>query len=137
MNLVFPWFPKRRRKRRHNLRLNTQEFAHFLRVNATPQEKMLWAALQDRRCGGIEFKFQEPVLGWVADFMAPELKLIVEVDGRGHQYGKQKHHDMVRDHVLATQGYVTTRFSNDEVLFELPIVVRRIRELVKQLSEAS
>jgi very-short-patch-repair endonuclease len=123
--------PRRRFKRR--LHLTTPEFAHFLRVNATKYEKLLWAALQGQRCGGVEFKFQEPVLGWVADFLAPSLKLIVEVDGRGHQYGRQKAHDAVRDHVLATQGYTTVRYTNDEVLFELPIVIRRIQELTDKL----
>jgi very-short-patch-repair endonuclease len=135
LGTAWPSYKRRFRKRRHRLNLTTQEFAAFLRAKSTPQEKLLWAALQQRRCEGVEFLYQEPVLGWIADFLAPSLKLIVEVDGRGHQYGRQKQHDMVRDHILATQGWTTLRITNDEVIFELSLVVNRIKKVVNQLRE--
>ena len=119
---------KRRRQRKSRRHLTHEDFAMMMRVNPAKHERILWAALRNRQCGGILFEHQVPMLGWIVDFLAPEIYLIVEVDGREHRYGRKKRGDVVRDRVLASQGFTVLRFSNDEVLYQLPQVVATIRK---------
>jgi very-short-patch-repair endonuclease len=49
-----------------------------------PAEAALWAQLKNRQLG-VVFRRQVVVLGrYIADFLAPAVKLIVEVDGGYH-----------------------------------------------------
>lgn len=126
---------KRATQRRHlrQRRLPQAEFAEFLKKVSTPHEQILWLALQNRRCDGILFDQQVPVLHWIADFLAPDLKLIIEVDGKNHFYGRQKRKDIIRDKLLATEGFTVLRVTNDEVLHELTAVVSTIKRVASEL----
>ena len=64
------------------------ERARYMRSHMTPEEKHLWYDFL-KTCG---YKFnRQYVLGtYIVDFYSPELKLIVEVDGRQH-YERLRH----------------------------------------------
>ena len=72
--------------------------ARGMRFNATFSEERLWEAIRGRRLG-VQFRRQVPLCGrFIVDFLAPELRLVVEVDGEYH--GRRPRADARRDEVL-------------------------------------
>jgi len=96
-----------------------------MRRALSPAEARLWLAL---RCGqlGVTFR-RQVVLGqrYIADFLAREAKLVVEVDGAQHTESRAA--DAKRDRFLATRGYRTLRVSARLVHSDLEGVVALIR----------
>jgi leucyl-tRNA synthetase len=88
-----------------------------MRAAPTPAEAALWQALRRRQLG-VRFSRQRPIFGYIADFYCFSKSLVVEVDGTIHDS---------RDEALYRQGFRTLRFSNDQVLFNLPAVLAVIR----------
>src|SRR5947207_3151473 len=80
----------------------------------------------------MRFRCQHPVGWFVLDFYCPSLKLVVEVDGAVHQDPAQMLHDELRDEQLAAFGYRVLRFTNDEVIHTLPLVLERIVEAARE-----
>ena len=69
------------------------KYARNLRKNLTPEEKILWQYLRNRKLNGFKFLRQHPIMlrevssgkqFYIADFYCAEKKLIVEVDGLIH-----------------------------------------------------
>jgi very-short-patch-repair endonuclease len=90
-------------------------------------EWLLWQVLC-RSQQGVAFRRQVVLQGYVADFYACAVRLIVEVDGAWH-YGRARS-DARRDRVLAAAGYRVLRVAEQEVISALPTVVARIRAAV-------
>ncbi|OYY88386.1 MAG: hypothetical protein B7Y45_14650 [Sphingomonas sp. 28-66-16] len=85
--------------------------ARQMRNNPTEPEKRLWRNLSNGQLGGWKFRRQQ-VIGWfIADFVCPSAKLIVEVDGDTHDADA----DAARDAVLMRRGYRVLRFTNEDV----------------------
>ena len=97
--------------------------AKRLRRETTPQEKLLWRYLRDRRLGGFKFRDQQPLGPYVGDFVCQKHKLIVEADGSHHA---ESAHDARRDAFLISKGYRTLRFWNNEIARNLPNVLETI-----------
>jgi very-short-patch-repair endonuclease len=91
-----------------------RQFARDLRKTPTRAEDAVWQALRGRRLGGLKFKRQVPVLSYTVDFMCFERKLIVEIDGKQHEWFAQ--HDAKRTRELERHGFTVLRFTNDQVL---------------------
>ena len=87
-----------------------RNLARALRVNQTPSEARLWAALRDRRLGGWKWKRQVPLEPYVADFVCTELMLVVELDGG--QHFEAAAYDARRTAYLEGLGYRVLRFWN-------------------------
>jgi very-short-patch-repair endonuclease len=102
--------------------------AHGLRGAPTLSEAKLWAELRGSKLG-IAFRRQVPVgHGFIADFLAPSLKLVVEVDGSAHQHRRRA--DARRDERLGRAGYRVLRFAAEEVVRDVGSVVRVVRQAV-------
>src|SRR5579864_1040430 len=71
--------------------------ARRLRVNQTDAERALWNRLRNRQVDGYKFVRQEPVEGYVCDFVCRESALIIEVDGGQHADSAE---DVIRDRHL-------------------------------------
>jgi very-short-patch-repair endonuclease len=70
-----------------------------------------------------------PLLGYVADFLWPELKLIVEVDGFSfHSSRSAFEHDRKRDQKLAAAGYTVIRVTRRQLRSEPLAVIARIAQ---------
>ena len=82
------------------------ERAHRMRHNLTETESQLWRELSGKRLG-FAFKRQVLVDRYIADFLAPAVKLVVEVDGAGHS--PRRTADARRDRVLQRLGYRVLR----------------------------
>jgi len=107
------------------------EYARRMRKNPTPAERELWEYLRCKRLG-LRFGRQRILRGYIVDFYAPQVRLVVEVDGRHHvQDESVVLYDRHRDGVLAALGILTLRFWNDDVFSDVEGVVSRIREVVE------
>ena len=101
-----------------------EQAARRLRRQLTPAEAHLWQAIRRRQLAGLKFRCQHPVGRFIADFYCPALKLIIEIDGEIHQH--QSNYDVARTEQLQAFGYRVLRFSNEEVLQNLPNVLTQI-----------
>jgi very-short-patch-repair endonuclease len=100
----------------------------------TEAEKLIWSKLRDRRLDGVKFKRQTPIAGYIVDFVALDLKLIVEIDGGQHAERAAEH--AARTKVLRTKaveesGYHVVRFWNHDVLGNIEGV---LEALVQELN---
>jgi len=113
-----------------------------LRRNQTKEEKLLWNELRNRKFYEKKFLRQHPFIYdskhqehffFVADFYCAEEKLVVELDGKVHDY--QKDRDEHRDEILKALGLSILRIKNEE-LQNLEKVKMKIRESFKNLLES-
>ena len=107
--------------------------AKELRRKMTEAEDKLWSALRNKRLNGFKFRRQHPINKFVADFYCHEVRLIVEVDGEVHDEIDRKEHDELRTYVLKEFDVTVIRFSNQEVLKSLDMVLNLINLKVQQL----
>ncbi|TPI46134.1 endonuclease domain-containing protein [Mesorhizobium sp. B2-9-1] len=108
-----------------------RNFARSMRREPTEAEERLWQELCGRRLDNIKFKRQVPMGRYVADFVCPAAKLIVEIDGSQHA---ESRHDQERDTELKARGFRVLRFWNDDVLKELGAVCDTIIAYVNDKS---
>ena len=106
------------------------ERAHFMRHNLTETESMLWRHLSAGKLG-VAFRRQMPVGSkYIADFIAPAAKLIVEVDDRSHELKRTA--DARRDRNLGRLGYRVLRLPAELVRGN---VVEAVSRIVAALSD--
>jgi very-short-patch-repair endonuclease len=98
--------------------------ARKLRVNQTDAETVLWNRIGNRQIDGHKFVRQEPIGGYVCDFVCSERLLIVEVDGGQHSESTS---DLIRDRRLAEDSYKVVRFWNNDALGNLEGVLLAIQ----------
>lgn len=98
--------------------------ARQMRHNPTPAEKMLWQAVRGRGLNGFKFRRQHAIGRFIVDFYCRATRLVVEVDGPVHDYTEEQ--DAIRQQFLESLGLVVLRFSNQQVLEELDVVIERI-----------
>jgi len=104
-------------------------YAHGMRQNLTPSESLLWQAISAKKLG-LAFRRQVPVGPFIADFLAPSIKLIIEVDGGYH--AERVALDERRDSKLQRWGYRVLRFGDHEVVQNLEGCLAGIRETLAQ-----
>jgi very-short-patch-repair endonuclease len=105
--------------------------ARDMRSFGTEPERALWRELRGGRLG-ILFR-RQVVLGnrYIADFVAPSLRLVVEVDGRRHE--QQVTADARRDRELARLGYHVLRIPAELVMRDVSVAVALVRSAVEAL----
>ncbi|MCP3463965.1 endonuclease domain-containing protein [Bradyrhizobium sp. CCGUVB23] len=109
------------------MRSNDQKsirLARRLCVDQTDAETVLWNRIRNRRMDGNKFVRQEPIIGFICDFVCREKRLIIEVDGGQHNESAA---DAVRDERLREKGYKILRFWNNDVLGNIDGVLRTIQ----------
>ena len=89
--------------------------ARELRRAMTEPEVILWSRLKQLRSDGFRFRRQAPFRGYYLDFVCFERRLVIELDGGQHGDDDQRVHDIVRDAVLAREGFRVLRFWNSAV----------------------
>ena len=97
-----------------------------LRRNMTDAEKVLWRHLRLRQVDGHKFRRQHPIGNYIVDFICLEKRLIIEVDGGRH--AESIMYDRERTSWLESQGYMTLRFWNNQVVYETQAVLEVIRQ---------
>jgi len=107
-------------KKTYNTKLKVHSRA--LRTNMTEPEVILWSLLRRKQIHGIMFTRQKPILNYIVDFYAPEIKLVIELDGSQH-YIDDCLKDKIRDYQLSALGITVIRFSNLEIYNNLTMVL--------------
>jgi len=102
--------------------------ARELRNNMTKVEWFVWSRLRNRQVGGYKFRRQVPIGSYFADFLCPLARLVVEVDGEGHEEERDKR----KTAWLEREGYRVLRFpvadvdeSIDDVMDAIYLAVTR------------
>ena len=104
--------------------------ARDLRMNATDVEKIVWQKLRNAQLGA-KFRRRESILGFVADFVAHDHRLIVELDG-GQHAEQRAAHDERRARMLEQAGFRILRFWNTDVIDNLDGVLETIRARLEE-----
>ncbi len=99
--------------------LTTAGFGQIL----TQTEQILWHRIAGKQLG-IAFRRQVPVDRYIADFLAPAAKLVVEVDDRSNELHRAA--DSRRDRNLGRLGYRVLRIPAELVRGNLADAVARI-----------
>lgn len=106
-----------------------RHFAKGMRTNATDAERKLWSMLRAGRLGGLKFKRQVPIDGYILDFVCFEARLIIEADGGQHSESSR---DARRDQHFIEQGFRTLRFWNSDILTNPDGVWLAVEQAVKR-----
>ena len=98
--------------------------AKVMRRNPTVAEQTLWNKLRNSQLG-YKFRRQHIINKFIVDFYCLEKSLIIEVDGKIHDQQKQR--DIEREHILTALGCKILRFTNNEVMEKINIVIDTIK----------
>ena len=110
------------------------QYGRELRQESTPAEKLLWAALRNRKLNGLKFRRQQPLDKFVVDFYCNEKKLVVELDGGIYDEKLNKEYDEARTAMLGGLNIKVLRFKNEEVMNSIKDVLKKISEVADTLS---
>lgn len=99
-----------------------------MRHAPTRPEAALFEALSGRKLG-VLFRRQVRILRFIADFAAPAVRLVVEVDGPHHAVRRAA--DARRDRALERSGWRILRLPAELVERELPVAVQHVREALR------
>ncbi len=103
-----------------------RDFAHDLRAQPTDAERKLWARLRSKQMSQLRIRRQQTIGPYVADFYCPAAKLIVELDGGQHAEDRNVSYDAARTLWLESKGLRVIRFTNEDVLKRIDIVLEGI-----------
>ena len=106
------------------------ENARELRNKQTESEIILWNILKDYKLRGFKFSRQHPIANYIADFYCHKAKLIIEIDGEYHNNMEQVLIDKERTEYFNEIGLQEIRFTNNQVLFEIEIVLNKIDDII-------
>jgi very-short-patch-repair endonuclease len=106
-----------------------RSFARILRKHQTSAEELVWERLRGSRFHGAKFRRQVPFDRFVVDFYCHAAKLIVEIDGKQHEWFSD--YDKGRSEVLERLGLRVIRFANAEVCDDLDSVLARIHAAMR------
>jgi len=104
--------------------LDIKEIATRLRNNPTQSEILLWQVIRNKQLMGRLFLRQHPIIYdsdrnhnefffFIPDFYCARERLIIELDGRIHDFQKEK--DYYRDKILEANNLRVLRINNDEL----------------------
>ena len=104
-----------------------------LRKRSTLSEQLFWQAVRNRKVLGKKFLRQFPIffeyMGketfFIADFYCHENRLVVEIDGKSHDY--QKEYDELRTYIINNLGIEVVRFPNKEIETDINRVLEKLR----------
>jgi very-short-patch-repair endonuclease len=108
--------------------LTGTHIARRLRRDMTDAERRVWRLLRSRQLEGYKFRRQQPIDGYIVDFICFEHRLVVEIDGG--QHSDESDYEERRTRHLESSGFRIARFWNNEVLENSEGVCLKILELL-------
>ena len=112
----------------HNAHQKIFENARFLKKVQTEAEELVWSYVRNRKLDGFKFRRQHPVDRYILDFYCDECKLGVELDGKIHEHYDNPEYDKNRTQDLNALGIKIIRFTNDQVLKDISLVLTEIKK---------
>lgn len=107
-----------------------RQLARNLRNRPTEPEFWLWRQLRRQQLAGARFRRQQPLGGYIVDFVCPALRLIIEIDGSQHVAAADA--DRTRTQQLESLGYRVLRFWNPEVMEQRLAVLEAIARAIEE-----
>ena len=98
-----------------------------LRANLTPAEAFLWIHLKAKQLERRKFVKQHSIGNYIVDFYCASEKLVIELDGEGHNNSVAIDHDEKRTKYLNSLNFTVIRFENKMVFDFLPSVLQEIK----------
>ena len=105
-----------------------------MRDSMTDAESVLWEHIKSKKLG-VKFRRQHVIDNYIPDFVALSCKLIIEVDGEIHNY--QKEEDQQKTNTLNEIGFKVIRFTNEEVIKNINVVLEKIKYEIESRSMSS
>lgn len=107
-----------------------REFQKHNRQHPTHAEKILWLQLRIQ-LGEAKFRQQYIIGDYIVDFVSLKNHLIIEVDGAYHSERQQQEDDLLRENCLKKIGFNVIRFKNEEIVMNVDLIIKRIKEEIK------
>ena len=113
------------------MKQDSRLWAHARRMRHSPTdaEALLWRHLRAGRHSGFKFKRQQPIGGFIVDFVCFSMKLVIEVDGGQHVDAQPA--DALRTQWLEAQGFEVLRFWNHDVLLRRDDVLGEVLRVLQ------
>lgn len=96
--------------------------------NTTEAEKLLWYYIKNRQLNNCRFRRQVAIGNYIVDFLCPEKKLIIELDGGQHNEDRNIEYDNERTKHLNDLGYKVVRFWDNDVFKNMKNILESIYE---------
>jgi very-short-patch-repair endonuclease len=114
-----------------------KELCRDLRRRSTRGEEIFWDAVRNRKIDGKKFLRQHPIFFsymntdtfFIADFYCHEKKLVIEIDGKSHDY--QKEYDELRTHIINALAIDVIRFRNEDIEKNISKVIENLQVVLK------
>ena len=103
-----------------------KQLARKLRRNSTDAELKLWKAIRNSQIKNSRFRRQHIIGPFIVDFICPEKRLIIELDGG--QHNEQVLQDQERTLFLEKQGFRVLRFWNNQIFNEFESVLEKLHQ---------
>jgi very-short-patch-repair endonuclease len=113
-------------------RRSKKEVRRKLRNFGTPAEAVLWKHLQRKQILGKLFRRQVSIGRYIVDFYCAECRLIIELDGKAHFSVLYQYYEVERTRYLEGLLLRILRFENRALRDNLPFVLHRIEEELRQ-----
>ena len=104
-----------------------------LRSHGTQSEILLWNQLKGSQMNGFRFIRQKPIGDFIVDFYCKEVGLVIELDGLSHQCDEVMDADERKQCYLESIGLKVIRFEDEEVVYDMPNVLRVIEHAILSL----
>lgn len=111
-----------------------KEFALSHRKEPTIAETILWENLNSKKIG-YKFRRQHIINRFIADFVCLKKGLVIEVDGNYHQLPEIKISDKERASALNELGFQVVRFTNDEIVYNINSVLKKVSKALLNLPD--
>ena len=103
-----------------------KENARSNRRNMTEAESVFWSMVKG--CSFGQRCLRQHIIGdFIVDFLFRKSKVIVEIDGGYHFTEEQQKNDAKRTEWLESQGYKVIHFTNEQVLFNINILIEELK----------
>ncbi|HOP74510.1 MAG TPA: DUF559 domain-containing protein [Bacillota bacterium] len=100
-------------------------------LNRSKAEKLLASLLTKHK---ISFRQNVHLEGYEFDFVLPEYRIIIEVDGFFHLSTSQQKLDTLKENLLTQKGYTLIRFQNYQIYQNPERTIQAIKKCIQQLS---
>jgi len=118
--------------------LVSKEICRELRRISTPAERLFWERVRNRQFLGLKFYRQHPIFVdkngretfFVADFYCHERRLVVEIDGKIHNY--RKDHDELRTEIINQHALHVVRLANKEIETDVDVTLKKLAKLITE-----
>ena len=110
---------------------NLTPYRKKLRKQMTPAEIRLWFYLKNKQIEGRRFRRQHQLFHFIVDFYCPEEKIVIELDGEGHNHIETAENDIARDCFLKENGFKIIRIENKHIFENPDGVIEYIKSFFK------